>query len=127
MDLSQKARRFLRSAGILTWVLAGLPLLRVLWLNPGYLTNHTYYLWLSFFLAFGIAFIATPWKSAAVQPHSIGVVLVGIQTVLALVMIRIVCSGFEGALLVLVALQLGWMLPVPLALSWLVLQSLLMG
>ena len=44
MDLSQKARRFLRLAGILTWVLAGLPLLRFLWVNPGYLTNHTYYL-----------------------------------------------------------------------------------
>ena len=127
MDLSQKARLFLRLAGILTWVPAGLPLLRVLWLNPGYLTNHTYYLWLSFFLAFGITFISTPWKSASLQPHRLGVVLVGIQTLLALVMIRLVCSGFEGALLVLVSLQLGWMLRVPVALSWVVLQSLLMG
>ncbi len=127
MDLSQKARRFLRLAGILTWVLAGLPLLRFLWVNPGYLTNHTYYLWLSFFIAFGITFVATPWKSASAQPHSLAVVLVGVQTVLAMVMIRLVCSGFEGALLVLVSLQLGWMLTVPVALAWLVLQSLLMG
>ena len=127
MDLSQKARRFLRLAGVLTWVLAGLPLLRVLWLHPDYLTNHTYYLWLSFFIAFGIAFISTPWKPASAQPHVLGVALVGLQTVLALVMIRLVCSGFEGALLVLVSLQLGWMLTVPVALSWMVVQSLLMG
>ncbi len=127
MDLSHKARQFLRSAGILTWILAGLPLLRVLRLNPDYLTNPTYYLWLGFFLAFGITFISTPWQPASVQPDSLGVAMVGIQTTLALVMIRLVCSGFEGALLVLVSLQLGWMLPVPWALSWLLFQSLLMG
>jgi signal transduction histidine kinase len=46
-----------------------------------------------------------------------------IQTSAALVMIRLVCSGQEGSLLVIVAAQLGWLLPLPIALGWILAQA----
>jgi signal transduction histidine kinase len=38
-------------------------------------------------------------------------------------MIRLVCSGLEGSLLVIVAAQLGWLLPLPIALGWIGVQT----
>lgn len=38
-------------------------------------------------------------------------------------MIRLVCSGQEGSLLVIVAAQLGWLLPLPVALGWILAQA----
>jgi signal transduction histidine kinase len=42
-------------------------------------------------------------------------------------MIVLVCSGHEGALLVLVAAQLGWFMPLRHALLWVAVQAVLMG
>ena len=127
MNLSQKAVRFLRFAGLLTWVLAGMPLLQNLWNNPGILRLHPYYLWLGSYIAFGVVFTLTPWAGLRTQPNRRGLVLIGVQTILALLMIRLVCTGYEGALLVVVSLQLGWMLPLPLGLAWVIAHTLLMA
>jgi len=51
----------------------------------------------------------------------------GIQSVTALIMIALVCTGHEGTLLVLVAAQLGWFMPLRHALFWVLAQAVLMG
>jgi len=53
--------------------------------------------------------------------------LLAIQAATALVMIVLVCSGHEGALLVLVAAQLGWFMSLRHALLWVATQAVLMG
>jgi hypothetical protein len=50
-----------------------------------------------------------------------------IQSITALIMIALVCTGHEGMLLVLVAAQLGWFMPIRHALFWVVAQAVLMG
>jgi signal transduction histidine kinase len=50
-----------------------------------------------------------------------------IQSITALIMISLVCTGHEGTLLVLVAAQLGWFMPLRHALFWVAAQAVLMG
>jgi hypothetical protein len=53
--------------------------------------------------------------------------LLGVQAATALVMLVLVCSGHEGALLVLVAAQLGWFMSLRHALLWVLIKAVLMG
>lgn len=59
----------------------------------------------------------TSWRPAALL----------LQSGLALSLVWLVCSGFEGSLLVVVAAQVAAIFPLPLALGWIAAQSLLMG
>jgi len=125
--MSPEARRLLRLAGFLTWSLAGLPLFVWLFQTPMLLHQPRYLLWLACFFIFGVTFGLTPWNEGSVQPGRIQLALLAIQAVTALVMLVLVCSGHEGALLVLVAAQLGWFMSLRRALLWVVIQAVLMG
>ncbi len=50
-----------------------------------------------------------------------------LQSGLALLLVSLICSGIEGALLLVVAVQVAAMFPLLFALGWIVAQSLLMG
>ena len=116
----------LRYAGFMTWALAGLPLTVRLLKNPALLGEPRYWLWLTWFAIFGVAFALTAWRAMLAASRWRQLISLAIQTMAALAMIQLVCSGHEGALLVIVAAQLGWVLPLGRALAWVAVQALIM-
>ncbi len=125
--MSSEARGLLRLAGFLTWSLAGLPLFVRLAQAPELLQQPRYWLWLTCFFIFVATFGLTPWNEGSPRPRRFQLASLAVQAITALVMIVLVCSGHEGALLVLVAAQLGWFMSLRRALLWVVLQAVLMG
>ena len=115
--------KLLRLAGFGLWGLSGLPITVTFVQNPALLGATSYRLWLGCFLLFGAAFALTGWRVRTAQRRWVQLVSLVIQTSTALVMIRLVCSGLEGSLLVIVAAQLGWLLPLPIALGWIGVQT----
>ena len=124
--MSPEARGLLRCAGFLTWFLAGVPLFLQLIQAPALLERPRYWLWLACFSLFGITFGLTRWTVNSPREHRVQVTSLAIQAVTALVMIVLVCTGKEGALLVLVAAQLGWSMSLRRALLWVAAQAALM-
>lgn len=115
--------KLLRLAGFGMWALSGLPLAVTLAHDPALLGVTSYRLWLGLFIVFGAAFGLTGWRTRPSQPRWIPIASLVVQTAAALAMIRLVCSGLEGSLLVIVASQLGWLLPLPIALGWVLAQA----
>jgi signal transduction histidine kinase len=126
-EMSPDARRLIRIAGLLTWFLASFPLFSRLVHAPALLRQPRYGLWLACFLIFGATFGLTRWSTDPPPLHYRQLASLGIQSVTALIMIALVCTGHEGMLLVLVAAQLGWFMPIRHALFWVVAQAVLMG
>src|SRR5215472_15553967 len=126
-EMSPEARGLLRFAGFLVWFLAGLPFFLRLFQAPELLHYSRYWLWLACFFVFGATFGMTPWDAGDPRLRSRQLASLAVQSITALVMIVLVCSGHEGALLVLVAAQLGWFMPLRRALLWVALQAALMG
>ena len=121
------SRNLMRTAGILAWVFAGLPSVRGITVGPYCLAGPQLAVWFVAFGIFGVAFfratdhIGRP----VVEAWAAGLVLV--QTAAALTMLSLVCSGFEAVLLIVVAAQLGVLLPMRVGAPWIVLQSSAMG
>jgi signal transduction histidine kinase len=115
--------KLLRLTGFGLWGLSGAPMSVTLAQNPTLLGVTSYQLWLSCFIFFGVAYALTGWRAPSSQSRGIQIASLVIQTLTALVMIRLVCSGQEGSLLVIVAAQLGWLLPLPVALGWILAQA----
>lgn len=91
--------------------------------DPPLLGVMSYRLWLGCFILFGAAFALTGWRARPPLARWMHIASLVIQTSAALTMIRLVCSGLEGSLLVIVAAQLGWLLPLPVALGWILVQA----
>jgi signal transduction histidine kinase len=113
----------LRLTGFGLWGLSGAPMSVTLASDPALLGMASYRLWLICFIVFGVAFAVTGWRSRSSHSRWIQIGSLAVQTSAALVMIRLVCSGQEGSLLVIVAAQLGWLLPLPIALGWILAQA----
>ena len=125
--MSPEAKGLLRFAGFLIWSLAGLPLFVRLVQVPELLQQPRYWLWLTCFFVFGATFGLTRWNVSSPQGHRLQLASLVVQTTTALVMIVLVCTGHEGALLVLVSAQLGWFMSLRRALLWVAVQAALMG
>jgi hypothetical protein len=125
--MSPEARRLLRLAGFLTWSLAGLPLFVRPFQTSTLLQQPRYQLCLACFFIFCVTFGHTPWNEGSARPRRVQLALPAVHAVTALVMLVLVCSGHEGALLVLVAAQLGWFMSLRRALLWVAIQAVLMG
>ncbi len=125
--MSLGARGLIRIAGLLTWFLAGLPLFSRLAQAPDLLRQPRYGLWLTCFFIFGATFGLTRWSTDSPRLHHRQLASLAIQSITALIMISLVCTGHEGTLLVLVAAQLGWFMPLRHALFWVAAQAVLMG
>src|SRR5882672_3108838 len=118
--------KLLRYAGFLMWGLTGLPLIVQLAQRPALCHEAPYLLWLFCFFLFAVAFGLTGWREPAGTIGRRQAVSLALQTATALAMILLVCSGQEGALLVIVAAQLGWVLPLSRALVWVAVQATVM-
>jgi signal transduction histidine kinase len=125
--MSPEARGLLRFAGFLIWSLAGLPLFVGLVQMPDLLQQPRFWLWLTCFFVFGATFGLTQWNVSSPQGRRLQLASLAVQTTTALVMIVLVCTGHEGALLVLVSAQLGWFMSLRRALLWVAAQAALMG
>jgi signal transduction histidine kinase len=82
--------------------------------------------WLGGYVVFSLVFWFTAKRSEGLSRSWLALALIG-QTTLALLMVNFICSGSEGALLVVVAAQLSPLFSLPVSLSWVGGQTLLMG
>lgn len=94
---------------------------------PQLLRDERHWLWLACFFGFGITFGLTTWTVWPEKPKPRQLAALAVQTLTPLMMILLVCSGHEGSLLVIVAAQLGWLLPLRQAMTWMTIQAVLMG
>jgi signal transduction histidine kinase len=107
-------RRFERTIGIVMWLMVGLPAVLDLSGDRWRLA-----IWTTAFLLFGVLLaLCDRWP---------GLWLPAIETVAVLAMVLVRCNGFEGTLLVLVALQLGARTTPRLGILWIIAQTLLLG
>jgi signal transduction histidine kinase len=114
-------RSLLRAAGLVMWAFVGVPAAYHVVRDPEGVSHASLAIWFGAFLVFGATFFrATGGEGSATTR------LLFVQTLAALVMNTVLCTGFEVALLVVVAVQLGLVLPVRSALVWLVVQSVLL-
>src|SRR5258708_2499455 len=107
-------RRFERLIGVVMWLMVGLPAVLDLSGDRWRLA-----VWTAAFLLFGALFtFGHRWS---------GLWLLAVETVAVLSMVLVRCNGFEGTLLVLVALQLGARTPPRSGIFWITVQTLLLG
>lgn len=128
-DSARQGRRFLRAAGVSAWVVSGTPaVLMVLGLLdlPGEtlrLSAGRFAVWLGAAAAFAFAFWVTSAAAAQEKPPGRAVALLAVQSVAALTMYEIVCTGLETMLLAVVAAQLGLFVRLPVGALWVTLQT----
>jgi signal transduction histidine kinase len=125
MRFRDNYRLFLRRAGLVIWAAVGLPVflfqLRAPWTGRPLLPIAA---WAASFLLFGLAF-ALATRARRSEPGRVGILgLAAGQTAAVFCLVALPpCFGLEGALLVLVALELGCLLPRRAAWTWIALQS----
>ena len=122
MSVKSSHLRSLVPAGFTTWAMVGVPEFVSL-VSSGSVATAAGMAWLASFFGFGAAFwVATrDWGSGPAE-----LVLIGVQSLLALACTALQPGGFQPVLLVIVAVQLGW-LPVLPAVSWIVVQSIVLS
>jgi signal transduction histidine kinase len=119
MPISRKSDDLLQRGGLLVWGMVGASAFLGQLEQPRRLS-----VWILVWLAFGLIHVSlrdlfprakTGWRY----------LLLGAETACVLAMVHVRCDGFEGALLVLVAMQLGPRVPLRTGLIWILVQSLL--
>ncbi|MEP6995329.1 MAG: sensor histidine kinase [Acidobacteriota bacterium] len=116
-------RRLLHRGGIAIWAAVGLPVLVFQFLSPAGPNTPGVAAWIASLLLFGAAFaMATSRRRESDRAGALWLLTGQTAAVLALVALP-PCFGLEGALLVLIALQLGGLLRRAPALAWIAAQS----
>src|ERR1700687_4612726 len=118
-------RRLLRSGGVAIWAAVGLPVLVFQLSQPPTLREGLpLAAWTASFLLFGAAFWLGTSRRRGESQRAGTLALVAGQTAAVLSLVALPpCFGLEGALLVLVALELGGLLPRRAAVMWIAVQS----
>jgi signal transduction histidine kinase len=113
---SRSYHRVLRAIGIGTWIFLGLPILDSATRRGYTLTHARWFTWLGFFLLFGPAF----WYSSDTKcrPRVLRVITLLIETIAAIGMTFVLQDYFVGFLLVIVSWQIALVLPLRLAIPW---------
>jgi len=111
--------RMLRWGGLAAWLGVGLPI----WLQLDQIRPGRFAGWFAAWLLFAAAF----WITASGLERRLDLPLLGLQAACVMVLVLLLCDGFEGTLLVLVAMQLAPRLPRRTGLAWIAIQSLLLG
>ncbi len=128
-DPVRQGRWFLRAAGVSAWISSGAPaVLMVLGIGPGdwqrtALPTGKFAIWAAAALVFAAAFWKTSGLAGRELPPRTGPYLLLAQSVAALAMFSLVCTGLETLLLVVVAAQLGLFVRLPLGFLWVALQT----
>ncbi len=110
-------RRLVRIGGLFAWLMVGLPLLFQSGLDPRRVAG-----WAPASIGLALA----SWYSAGSDRRRALALLI-FQVACVLAMVLLLCDGFEGALLVLVALQLGGRVSRRIGIVWIVAQSALLA
>lgn len=124
-----QGRRFLRAAGVSAWVASGVPaVLMVLGLAPEEwggtaLSPAKFAVWAAAATAFGAGFWRTSGLAGRADVPRSAPYLLMAQSIAALAMFALVCTGLETMLLVVVAAQLGLFVRLPIGLLWVALQT----
>lgn len=115
----------LASAGLGTWLVAGLPVLAELAAQPARLGEARSFLWLIAFTAFGVAFWRVS-RGGDNTPATEGQfrMLVAVQALATLLCISLIPNGISSVLFVIVASQYAWLGSLRVALTLIVLQTL---
>jgi signal transduction histidine kinase len=120
-------RGLLRAAGLVIWAFAGIPAAvdiarDTTCATAGEVARVS--VWIGAFAVFGLAFF----RATARELHADRrlVRLIAVQSLAALAMNVVLCTGFEAALLAVVAVELGLTLAPRLALPWLVAQTVVL-
>lgn len=124
---SPSGRTLMRVAGVIAWAFAGIPAIAQICLEPGCLTGAPLITWFASFGAFGVSFWLATGAIGRPRISSWTIAYLVFQTVAASIMLSFICSGFEATLLMVVAAQLGVLLPLRVGLPWIIAQSTLMG
>jgi len=111
----------LRWGGLAAWLGVGLPI----WLQISTVTPARLAGWLPAWLLFA----ATFWLTAGSRelPRKIALALLAFQAACVIFIVGILCNGYEGTLLVLVAMQLASRLSRRAGLAWIGVQTVLLG
>src|SRR5438270_9825838 len=111
--------RLIGTIGLVTWLLVALPAL--LYHVPA-LLHHGLFIdwrWIAVFLGFGALFALD-----LRRPH---LLLLALAAVMALALVLLRCNGYEGALLALIAMQLGTRVDPGTGIAWIFGQSALLA
>src|SRR5687767_6666120 len=105
-------RGLLRAAGLLTWAFAGIPAAKSIATETtcssiGGIASIA--AWVGAFAVFGLTFFRATREDSSDPQRTVR--MIAVQTFAALAMNVVLCTGFEAALLVVVAVQLGLALP----------------
>lgn len=119
MSLEQPQLRVLRAAGLAVWALVGLP---VAW-QHGLSGRVVLAAWGAAYVSFGVALLMTLTLARSVR--GLRLAALAVQGVAVIVMVRLLCKGWEGSLLVLIAAELGILVGRRAGLAWVVAQSAL--
>lgn len=128
MTFRDDYRRLLRIGGFAVWAAVGLPVIVFLTIGPPRDREPLpVAAWVAAYLLFGLAFgLATSRRRLESNRSGVLLLLAG-QTAAVLALVALPpCFGLEGALLVLVALLLGGILPRRAAFAWIFVQSALL-
>jgi len=106
---------FLRWGGLAAWLMVGVPVMIHPHESPAVLLA-----WTFAYLLFGAVF----WVTSLRRQGQLG--LLGLQALCVMALVLTLCDGFEGALLVLVAMQLGSRVERRTGLVWIAVQTLLL-
>jgi signal transduction histidine kinase len=126
MELSRTSQRLFRVALLGTMATPLAVVVVSLIRHSVWLRKERIFPWLGGYVVFSLVFWFTAKRSEGVSRTWLALALIG-ETALALLMVNFICSGSEGALLVVVAAQLSPLFSLPVLLSWVGGQTLLMG
>lgn len=111
-------RRLLVWSGLIAWVMVGVPIAL-----HGVVRPAVFFAWFVAYLLFGALF----WWTASARAGSRPLALLASESACVLALVLLLCDGFEGALMVLVAMQLAGLTSRRTGLTWIGVQSLLLG
>lgn len=119
--------QLLRYAGLFTWAVVGIPLVLSSWYFPddgvaGPTASVNLGLWLASYLGFGLSYWLVTRSLGMRHPRWYDVVLLLLVSLSAITVSHSSGSGLGGVLLMVVAGVLPWLLPLGVAVLWLVLQ-----
>ena len=124
MELSPSSQRLLRVALLGTLAAPLVIVLVDLARDPASIRKERILIWLSAYAIFSLIFWLTTRQGKKISRVWLPLI---VEAALALLMVNFICSGSEGALLVVVAGQLAPVFSLPVSLSWVGAQTLLMG
>jgi signal transduction histidine kinase len=119
LSVSREHVRLLRWGGLAAWLMVGLPVMTYPAESPAVLLG-----WTFAYLVCGAALWTTTGESAL--PRRVDLALLALQALCVMALVLLLCDGFEGALLVLVAMQLASRVGRRAGLTWIAAQSLLL-